>query len=503
MPNHLFDALLPPGRRDGRACLTTPGSQVYSYAEVERHSARAAATLYTLGIRPGDRVAAQIEKSPAAFFLYLGCIRAGAVFLPLNTAYTEAEVDYFVGDARPSLLIADPSRRERLASVAAEHGARIETLGADHSGSFEEAGPAHGDDWTDAGCGPDDLAAILYTSGTTGRSKGAMLTHANLRSNAEALIAAWRFTPADVLIHALPIFHTHGLFVATNVSLMSGASMIFLPKFDPQEVLSLLPRATVLMGVPTFYTRLLDQPGLTRAAAKGMRLFISGSAPLLAETHQRFRERAGHAILERFGMTETGMNTSNPYDGERMAGSVGFALPGVEVRVSDPDSGNALPPGKIGMIEIRGPNVFAGYWGMPEKTREEFRPDGFFISGDLGRFDERGYLWIVGRGKDVVITGGFNVYPKEVELEIDALPGVLESAVIGLPHRDFGEAVTAIVVRNNGAEVTEPEILAALRPRLAGYKLPKRVVFVDQLPRNTMAKVQKTLLREEYGSLYA
>jgi malonyl-CoA/methylmalonyl-CoA synthetase len=330
-----------------------------------------------------------------------------------------------------------------------------------------------------------------------------MLTHANLRSNAEALIAAWRFTPADVLIHALPIFHTHGLFVATNVSLMSGASMIFLPKFDPQEVLSLLPRATVLMGVPTFYTRLLDQPGLTRAAAKGMRLFISGSAPLLAETHQRFRERAGHAILERYGMTETGMNTSNPYDGERMAGSVGFALPGVEVRVSDPDSGNALPPGKIGMIEIRGPNVFAGYWGMPEKTREEFRPDGFFISGDLGRFDERGYLWIVGRGKDVVITGGFNVYPKEVELEIDALPGVLESAVIGLPHRDFGEAVTAIVVRNNGAEVTEPEILAALRPRLAGYKLPKRVVFVDQLPRNTMAKVQKTLLREEYGSLYA
>jgi malonyl-CoA/methylmalonyl-CoA synthetase len=329
-----------------------------------------------------------------------------------------------------------------------------------------------------------------------------MLTHGNLRSNAEALVAAWRFTPTDVLIHALPIFHTHGLFVATNVSLMSGAAMMFMPKFDPREVISLLPCATVLMGVPTFYTRLLDQPGLTREAAATMRLFISGSAPLLAETHQRFRERTGHSILERYGMTETSMNTSNPYDGDRVAGSVGFPLPGVEVRVTDPGSGRTLAAGEIGMIEIRGPNVFAGYWGMPEKTREEFRSDGFFISGDLGRFDERGYLWIVGRGKDVVITGGFNVYPKEVELEIDALPGVVESAVIGLPHRDLGEAVTAVVVRENGVDVAEPEIMAALRPRLAGYKLPKRVVFVEQLPRNTMAKVQKNVLREEYKDLY-
>jgi len=503
MTNHLISALLSSDHPVDRACLVTPGRRTFSYGEVREYSTRFAMALVALGVRPGDRVAAQIEKSPAAFFLYLGCIRAGAVFLPLNTAYTDAEVDYFVGDAGPRLFVVDPSGRGGLVPIGLKHRARIETLAADGSGSLAEAVPVHAGAWTDVECGQEHLAAILYTSGTTGRSKGAMLTHGNLRSNAEALVAAWRFTPTDVLIHALPIFHTHGLFVATNVSLISGASMIFQPKFDPREVISLLPRATVLMGVPTFYTRLLDQPTFDSEAARGMRLFISGSAPLLAETHQRFRERTGHAILERYGMTETSMNTSNPYDGDRIAGSVGFPLPGVEVRVTEQDSGQPLPAGEIGMIEIRGPNVFAGYWGMPEKTREEFRPDGFFISGDLGRLDERGYLWIVGRGKDVVITGGFNVYPKEVELEIDAIPGVLESAVIGLPHGDFGEAVTAVVVRDTEGALTEQDVLAALRPRLAGYKLPKRVVFVDQLPRNTMAKVQKNVLREEYSGLYA
>jgi malonyl-CoA/methylmalonyl-CoA synthetase len=330
-----------------------------------------------------------------------------------------------------------------------------------------------------------------------------MLTHENLRSNAEALVETWRFASADVLIHALPIFHTHGLFVASNVTLMAGAAMIFLPKFDAGEVLALMPRASVLMGVPTFYTRLLDQPGLTRAAAAKMRLFISGSAPLLAETHRQFHERAGHAILERYGMTETGMNTSNPYDGERVPGSVGLPLPGVELRVAEAETGRPLTAGEVGVIEVRGPNVFRGYWGMPEKTQAEFRADGFFITGDLGRIDERGYVWILGRGKDIVITGGFNVYPKEVELEIDAIPGVAESAVIGLPHPDFGEAVTAVVVADGDAPPSEAEVLAALRGRLAGYKCPKRVVFAEALPRNAMAKVQKNVLRDRYKDLYA
>jgi malonyl-CoA/methylmalonyl-CoA synthetase len=502
MSNHLISGLLPAGHPAERACLTTPGGRDYSYGDVRLISAGYAAAFESLGIKPGDRVAAQVEKSPEALFLYLGCVRAGAVFLPLNPAYTVSEIAYFVGDARPALIVGDPARCDGLAEIAKANGARLETLGADSRGSFAEAVAGQAGAWSDIERGPGDLAAILYTSGTTGRSKGAMLTHANLRSNAEVLVETWRFKSRDVLIHALPIFHTHGLFVATDVSLVSGATMIFLPKFDPREVLSLLPRATALMGVPTFFTRLLDQPGLTREVCANIRLFVSGSAPLLAETHRAFRERTGHAILERYGMTETSMNTSNPYDGERVAGSVGFPLQGVEIRVTDPGTGRELPKGEIGMVEIRGPNVFAGYWQMPEKTREEFRSDGFFISGDLGRLDERGYLWIVGRGKDIVISGGFNVYPKEVELEIDALPGVAESAVIGLPHRDFGEAVTAVVVRNGASPPDEAEIVAALRPRLAGYKLPKRVVFVDALPRNTMAKVQKNVLREQFKDLY-
>jgi malonyl-CoA/methylmalonyl-CoA synthetase len=479
------------------------GGRTLTYGDVRCLSAQYAGALAVCGVKPGDRVAAQVEKSPEAIFLYLGAVRAGAVFLPLNTAYTLSEVDYFVGDARPSLLVADPARREGLDDIAKRHGARgIETLAADGSGSLVDLAARQPDAWSDVPRGADDLAAILYTSGTTGRSKGAMLTHGNLRSNAEALVETWRFTADDVLIHALPIFHTHGLFVATNVSLMSGGSMIFLPKFEAGEVLRLMPGATAFMGVPTFYTRLLDHPGLTREATAGMRLFVSGSAPLLAETHRKFGELTGHAILERYGMTETGMNTSNPYDGDRIPGAVGFPLPGVEMRVSDPESGRALVTDEVGVLEVRGPNVFKGYWEMPEKTKAEFRDDGFFVTGDLGRIDQRGYVWILGRGKDLVITGGYNVYPKEVELEIDAIGGIVESAVIGLPHPDFGEAVTAVVVPGDGKPPSEDDILRELRSRLAAYKCPKRIVFLDELPRNTMAKVQKNVLRDRYKDLY-
>jgi malonyl-CoA/methylmalonyl-CoA synthetase len=503
MPNHLFAGLLPPSHPPEKTCISVLGGRDFMYSDVQRVSACYTSALVALGVTPGDRVAALVEKSPEALFLYLGCVRAGAVFLPLNTAYTPSEVEYFLGDARPTVLVTDPARRQSLIGIAAAHGIRhVETLAADGSGSFADLAADQPDDGTDIERGPDDLAAILYTSGTTGRSKGAMLTHRNLRSNAEALVTTWRFTADDVLIHALPIFHTHGLFVATNVSLMAGATMLLMPKFDPKEVLSLLPRASVLMGVPTFYTRLLDEPGLTREAAANMRLFISGSAPLLVETHRGFHERTGHAILERYGMTETSMNTSNPYEGERIPGSVGLPLPGIEVRVTEPESGKPLALAETGMLEIRGPNVFAGYWEMPEKTRAEFRPDGFFISGDLGRVDERGYVWILGRGKDLVISGGYNVYPKEVELEIDALPGVVESAVIGLPHPDLGEGVTAVVVCHQG-RTSEAAIIGALRTKLAGYKLPKRVIFVEALPRNTMAKVQKNVLREQFKDLYA
>jgi malonyl-CoA/methylmalonyl-CoA synthetase len=504
MSNHLCSALLPSTHPPDRRCLLLPDGRELSYDAVRRLSARYAAAVAACGVNPGDRVAVQVEKSAEALFLYLGAVRAGAVFLPLNTAYTLSEIDYFAGDAKPALLVVDPKRRGDVAELAARHGVgRVETLAAEGSGSLADLAAGQSESWIDVARGPDDLAAILYTSGTTGRSKGAMLTHENLRSNAEALVATWRFTADDVLVHALPIFHTHGLFVATNVSLMSGAAMILLPKFDAGEVLSLIPKASVLMGVPTFYTRLLDQPALTREATAGMRLFISGSAPLLADTHRRFRERTGHAILERYGMTETSMNTSNPYEGERIPGSVGFPLPGVEMRAADPDSGRVLAAGEVGVLEVRGPNVFKGYWRMPEKTKEEFRADGFFITGDLGQIDERGYVWILGRGKDLVITGGFNVYPKEVELEIDSIAGVMESAVIGLPHPDFGEAVTAVVVADGGTPPREEELLAELRGRLAAYKCPKRVVFADALPRNTMAKVQKNVLRDRYKGLYA
>jgi malonyl-CoA/methylmalonyl-CoA synthetase len=503
MANHLFDFFRARLSAPDRTFIETVEGRRIAYGDLLARSARVAGALAALGVKPGDRVAVQAEKSPAYIDLYLGCVRAGAAFLPLNTAYTPAEIEYFLGDAEPALFVCDPAKRAALEPIArAKRVPQVETLGADEGGTLRERCAQASGGFADVARAAGDIAAILYTSGTTGRSKGAMLTHENLRSNAETLAEYWRFTRDDVLIHALPVYHTHGLFVATNVILAAGATMIFLPKFDPDLILELFQRATSMMGVPTFYTRLLQHAGLTKQATKGMRLFVSGSAPLLAETHREWQAKTGHAILERYGMTETGMNTSNPYDGERIAGTVGFPLPGVAIRVADPESGKVLPAETIGMLEVKGPNVFTGYWRMPEKTKAEFRPDGFFITGDLGKIDARGYVHIVGRGKDLIISGGFNVYPKEVESEIDALPGVVESAVIGVPHGDFGEGVTAVVVKQGAAKLTEEQVLSALAQRLAKFKLPKRVIFVPDLPRNTMGKVQKNVLRDQYGKIY-
>ena len=487
-----------------KTLLRIPGEASVTYAAFLGLTGRLASALSANGVRPGDRVAVQVDKSWQALALYLACLRAGAVFLPLNAGYTAAEIDYFLGDAEPALFVCRPQAEAALTPVAREAGvAAVATLGAAGDGSLLQQAAGLSPDFATVARDDADLAAILYTSGTTGRSKGAMLTHENLRSNALSLVEAWRFTARDVLIHALPIFHTHGLFVATNVVLLAGASMIFMARFDADAVMAAMPQASTLMGVPTFYTRLVEHPALTRGNTAHMRLFVSGSAPLLAETHRKFRERTGHAILERYGMTETNMITSNPYDGDRVPGAVGFPLPGVSLRIAEPESGALLPPGEIGVIEVKGPNVFAGYWRMPEKTAAEFRGDGFFITGDLGLIDERGYVHIVGRGKDLVISGGYNVYPKEIEAEIDALPGVAESAVIGVPHPDFGEGVTAVVVREAGAHLDERDVLSAISARLAKFKQPKRVLFVDALPRNSMGKVQKNLLRDAYRHLYA
>jgi malonyl-CoA/methylmalonyl-CoA synthetase len=497
--SRLFDGLDDPSRL---AIEELDGTRI-SYADLIARAGQMANVLVSRGVKVGDRVAAQTEKSVPALVLYLATVRAGAVYLPLNTAYTLNELEYFITDAEPSLVVCDPTKAEGIGKVAAKVGARVDTLGADGKGSLTEAAAKAKTEFTTVPRGNDDLAAILYTSGTTGRSKGAMLSHDNLASNSYSLVDYWRFTENDVLIHALPIYHTHGLFVASNVTLFARASMIFLPKFDPDLIIKLMARATVLMGVPTFYTRLLQNPALSKEATKHMRLFVSGSAPLLADTHREWSARTGHAVLERYGMTETNMNTSNPYDGDRVPGAVGFPLPGVSVRVTDPETTRELKRDEIGMIEVKGPNVFRGYWRMPDKTRAEFRDDGFFITGDLGKIDDKGYVHIVGRGKDLVISGGFNVYPKEIESEIDAMPGVVESAVIGVPHADFGEGVTAVVVCNKGADVTENSVLKGLEGRLAKFKMPKRVFVVDELPRNAMGKVQKNILRDTYGKIYS
>jgi malonyl-CoA/methylmalonyl-CoA synthetase len=497
--SRLFDNLDNPGRL---AIEMLDGTRI-SYGDLIGEAGRIANVLVANGVEPGDRVAAQTEKSVPGLVLYLATVRAGAVYLPLNTAYTLNELEYFLTDAEPSMVVCDPSKAEGIGAIATKINARVMTLGADGKGSLTEAAAKAKAEFTTVARANDDLAAILYTSGTTGRSKGAMLTHDNLASNSFSLVDYWRFTDKDVLIHALPIYHTHGLFVASNVTLFARASMIFLPKFDPEMIIRLMARATVMMGVPTFYTRLLQSPALTREAARHMRLFISGSAPLLADTHREWSARTGFAILERYGMTETNMNTSNPYDGDRVPGAVGRALPGVSVRVTDAETGKEIARDTIGMIEVKGPNVFKGYWRMPEKTKAEFRDDGFFITGDLGKIDPDGYVHILGRGKDLVISGGFNVYPKEIESEIDAMPGVIESAVIGVPHADFGEGVTAVVVCTKGAKVDEASVLKALDGRLAKFKMPKRVFVVDELPRNAMGKVQKNILRNTYVDIYA
>jgi malonyl-CoA/methylmalonyl-CoA synthetase len=487
-----------------RAALEMPDGQRMRYADLETGSGRIARLLMDCGVEPGDRVAAQIEKSPEALLLYLAVLRCGAVYLPLNTAYKGTEVAYFLGDAEPRVLVCTPESEAVLGDAARKTGVgSLLTLGETGSGSLVERSRGLDPEVGIVARDGDDLAAILYTSGTTGRSKGAMLSHANLGSNSLTLRDYWGFTSEDVLIHALPIFHTHGLFVATHCALLSGSRMLFLNRFEADAVLDLMPRATAMMGVPTFYTRLLASPRLTRQACSGMRLFISGSAPLLADTFEAFEARTGHAILERYGMTETTMITSNPLVGRRIAGTVGFPLPGVEVRIAD-ENGKPLPQGEVGVLEVKGPNVFRGYWRQPEKTATEFRSDGFFVTGDVAMIDEGGYIHIVGRAKDLIISGGFNVYPKEIELCIDQIEGVQESAVIGVPHPDFGEAVVAVVKRGGDQpEVSAEAIQAAAKAELANFKVPKKVFFVDELPRNTMGKIQKNLLRDRFKDSFS
>ncbi len=510
MANFLFDGLL--GGADRSAKFATipseSGNRFYTYQDVFDVSARIANVLVDLGVKPGDRVAVQIPKSVEAMMLYLATMRAGAVFLPLNTGYTVSEVQYFLENATPSLFICDIANSDALAPLSEKLGIRQETLGVwqNHdvsAGTISDLGLVASTEFENVVRTGDDLGAILYTSGTTGRSKGAMLSHDNLLSNAQTLVKYWQFTSDDVLLHALPIFHTHGLFVATNVTLMAGASLVFLGGFNNDAMIENLPKSTALMGVPTFYTRLLGDKRFDKKLVQHMRLFISGSAPLLAETHIEFEERTGHRILERYGMTETNMNTSNPYEGERRAGTVGFPLPDVEIRIVDGQSGKTVLDGDVGILEVKGPNVFSGYWQMPEKTKEEFRDDGFFITGDMATKDEDGYIQIVGRSKDLIISGGYNIYPKELELLLDEQEGVLESAVIGVPHSDFGEGVVGVLVAKDGYELSAIEILDAIKDKIAKFKQPKELVIVDELPRNTMGKVQKNILREQYDNLLA
>ncbi|MBK5942642.1 AMP-binding protein [Halorhodospira halophila] len=482
--------------------LITPERGTWTYDEAFGLAEHLSAVLEQIGVRRGDRVAVQVDKSPEAVALYLACLHAGAVFLPLNTAYKRSELAFFIQDAEPRLVVGAPERAELLRGIVAEHPAtRLETLDAAGGGSLlEEAAAGIGPAPATAAVHPDDPASILYTSGTTGRPKGAVLSHRNLSANALALEAAWGWRHDDVLIHALPIFHVHGLFVALHCAMLGASTIHFLPRFDAGQIVALLPEATVLMGVPTFYTRLLQHEGLTAEQCRTMRLFVAGSAPLQEQTFEAWRARTGHAILERYGMTETGMNLSNPLDGERRPGTVGRPLPGVRARIVD-DTGHEVPPGTPGSLQIRGPNVFNGYWRLPEKTREEFTDDGFFITGDMAQVSKDGYYAIIGREKDLIISGGYNVYPKEVENELDAMDEVQESAVVGLDHPDLGEAVTAFIVPADANRPPAGEtLIQRLKAELAGYKVPKQVHVVDELPRNTMGKVQKNVLREQHSA---
>ena len=498
MSNHLYDTLIAPHGDNQAPFVIREGQPDMSFSDFVGKAAQLAHVLAENGLGAGDRVVVQAPKTVEMVALYVATIQAGGVFLPLNTAYTQDEVAYFVGDAEPKIIVGDARYADGLAGLAAQVGATLLTLGPDGTGSLTDGMASKPSQFDTVPRGPDDLAALLYTSGTTGRSKGAMLTHDNLLSNAQTLVEHWQITSDDLLIHALPIFHTHGLFVALNTSLAAGACLNFMAGFNLDAIIDAMPKATMMMGVPTFYTRLLSDERLTRAQTANMRLFISGSAPLLAETHVAFTERTGHRILERYGMTETNMITSNPFDGERRAGTVGQPLPGVEVRLLDADSGEAVAAGDVGMIEVRGPNVFKGYWRMPEKTAAELRENGFFITGDLGQVSGDGYLSIVGRSKDLIITGGYNVYPKEIEDVLNDVDGVSESAVFGVPHADFGEAIIAAVVLEAGATVTQEAMADVVSEKLARFKHPRRFEIIAELPRNTMGKVQKNVLRDSY-----
>jgi malonyl-CoA/methylmalonyl-CoA synthetase len=504
---NLFTALRAafPAQLDSLAIETDNGLN-YSWRDLERATAMMANLLKSLELPAGARVAVQVEKSVEAMMLYLATLRAGYVFLPLNTAYQSAEIEYFIGNAEPAVVVCSPRNFGWVSKLAFKAGTQhVFTLDDNRTGTLLERAASCSDQHTPVPRQADDLAAILYTSGTTGRSKGAMLTHGNLLSNARVLKDYWGWKAGDVLIHALPIFHVHGLFVALHGALLNGSKMFWMAKFDPKRVLEKLPEATVFMGVPTLYVRLLAEPGLTREAVRNMRLFVAGSAPLLIETFQAWQQRTGHTILERYGMSETIMLTSNPYDpaqGERRGGTVGFPLPGVSLRVCD-DAGQPLPVGEIGGIQVRGPNVFKGYWRMPEKTIEEFTADGYFKTGDVGKFDERGYVSIVGRSKDLIISGGYNVYPAEIEGYINEMGGVAESALVGVPHPDFGEVGVAVVVRKPGATLESEQIIATLKSKLANFKIPKKCYVVEDLPRNTMGKVQKNLLRDQYKALFS
>ena len=479
--------------------LSEEGDCLYTYQDLHRQSARCAHRLRALGVQPNDTVMVQVDKSPANLLLYFGCLRAGAIYLPLNTAYTEDELRYFIANAQPRLIVCDPLRQDFFVNEAG--GAPVQTLDSQGEGSFT-ANLGSEASFNTVPRQAADTAVILYTSGTTGRPKGAMISHGNLAHNALALHQAWQWQAGDVMLHALPLFHVHGLFVAIHPAALNASPIILLPAFNPQAVLDNLPRATVYMGVPTNYTRLLATGKLNRQACRNMRLFTSGSAPLLPQTFEAFRQATGQEIVERYGMTETGMNTSNPLDGERKPGTVGTALPGVALKIVGDDLA-PLPPGETGKLLVKGDNVFSGYWQLPEKTAEEFTQDGYFKTGDLASMDEDGYLSIVGRSKDLIISGGLNVYPKEIETVLDRLPGVVESAVIGLPHQDFGEGVCAIIVPAADAQLTGESVLAQLKQKLANFKLPKWVFFMEQLPRNAMGKVQKNLLRDQYSARVA
>ena len=495
---NFFTSLALRAPEESTTLLTTVDGAQYNYGDLERQSAKAANALRELGLQPGDRVSVQIEKSVANLWLYMGVLRAGLVFHPLNTGYALEEMRFFLGDAEPGLLVCDPAKSDVYKAVCEELGiAFLLTLDADGHGSLADVWRNASSEYETEPREGDDLAVLLYSSGTTGRPKGIMLSHENLRSNADVLVDYWQIQETDVLLHALPIYHVHGLFVGVHCVLMSGASMHWLPAFEAKQVRSRLPLCTIMMGVPTYYTRLLADPDFGGTDCRTMRLFISGSAPLLEETFNTFAERTGHTILERYGMSETGMNASNPLDGERRAGTVGFPLPGTQIRICD-DAHRPLDTGEVGELEVRGPNVFKGYWRMPKKTAEDFTADGWFVTGDQGRIDERGYLSIVGRSKDMVITGGLNVYPKEVEIVINGIEGVVESAVFGVPHPDFGEAVVATVVVRPDSDITAAAIDDVLRAKIAKFKLPKRVQIADQLPRNAMGKVQKNVLRQEW-----